>query len=69
MPKRIKLKSIELQNGQTLQSIIEDAKKMDVADFSKIIIDVDAFIENDYCFDDGCGPGYAVCEVKLKKIK
>ena len=62
-----KPKFIEIQNCQTLQSIIEEAKKLGVTDLSKIIIDVEASIESiPYC---GENHHYASCEIKLKKVK
>lgn len=65
MSKRIKPKSIDLQDGQTLQSIIESAKGLGVDDLSKIVIDIDAFLERvPYSNYD-----YAECTVRLKKIK
>ena len=63
-----KLKSIELQNGQTLQSIIEEAKKMGVKDFTKVIIDVDSYIEY-IPYSSQEDSGYACHDIKLKKVK
>ena len=58
-------KSIEIHDGQSLDSIIEYARELGEKDFSKIVIDIEVF-EGYKSYSDY---SYPECEVKLKRVK